>query len=361
MRLRVQAAIASPPGGYRLYAWFDDPQSSKSPASHLPDLTWQPCGRGWAAWLPERPLSDYPDEVAAVIRRYTTPPQPWSVRSREWVWGNRTHIMGVLNVTPDSFSDGGKYDTCDRALIQARQLITSGADLIDIGGESSRPGAAPVDPNEELRRVIPIIEAIRAESNIPISIDTTKAVVLEKAIAAGADILNDISAGRFDPDILPTAARLNIPVMLMHMQGTPRTMQKSPTYTDVVDDVYSHLEERIAAAVKAGIAKQNIAIDLGIGFGKTVEHNLDLLSNCAQFRSLECPIIVGASRKSFIGTILDLPHPSDRVWGTGAACSSSIRAGAHCVRVHDVAPMRDIVRVTDAIANRSFAIRGMLS
>ncbi|MEO1132305.1 MAG: dihydropteroate synthase [Cyanobacteria bacterium J06639_1] len=353
MRLRVQGAIASPPGGYRLYAWFDDPQVAASPTSVWPELEWQPFGLGWAAWLPGETLSDCSPPIVEVIQRYDSPLSPWIVRSRQWTWGKRTIVMGVLNVTPDSFSDGGKYDTRARALTQARHLVASGADLIDIGGESSRPGAASVPPEEELRRVLPAIEAIRAESDIPISIDTTKAMVLEKAIAAGADILNDISAGCFDPDMLAMAAKLGIPVMLMHMQGTPRTMQRSPTYGDVVDDVYAHLEARIEAAMAAGIERTNIAIDLGIGFGKTVNHNLDLINNCVQFRSLGVPIFVGVSRKSFIGAILDRPQPEERLWGTGAACSVAIATGSHGIRVHDVAPMKDISRITDAIVNRT--------
>ncbi|MEM6445883.1 MAG: dihydropteroate synthase [Cyanobacteria bacterium P01_D01_bin.123] len=349
MRLRVHAAIAFPPGGYRLYAWFDDDKATNTPASILPNFEWQSCGRGWMAWLPEHPASQPPDLVTEAIERYQTPPQPWAVRSQSWRWGKRTIVMGVLNVTPDSFSDGGLYDTRDRALQQARHLIAAGADLIDIGGESSRPGSAPVDIEEELRRIVPTIAAIRAESDIPISVDTTKAGVLEKAVTAGADILNDISAGRFDPEMLLVAARLNVPVMLMHLKGTPRTMQRSPTYRDVIDDIYAHLEERIEAAARCGISRKNIAIDPGIGFGKTLEHNLSLLANCTQFRSLGCPIVIGASRKSFIGTILDRPSPQERLWGTGAACSIAIANGADCIRVHDLNQMKDICAIADAI------------
>lgn len=351
MRLRVHAAIASPPGGYCLYAWSDKCPPI-DPTAMLPELTWQPHGLGWLTWVPERPLSERPDRVAEVIQRYQTPLPAWNVRSRTWQWGDRTIVMGVLNVTPDSFSDGGRYDTRERALQQARHLIAAGADLIDIGGESSRPGADAVSVEEELRRVIPAIEVIRAESDIPISIDTTKAGVLEKAVVAGADILNDISAGQFDPQMLATAARLDVPVMLMHLQGTPRTMQRSPAYRDVIDDIYAHLEDRIAAAIQQGIQRSKIAIDFGIGFGKSVEHNLILLDNCVQFRSLGCPLVVGASRKSFIGILLERAGPEERVWGTGAACSAAIAKGADCVRVHDLPQMIDICQVTDAIVRR---------
>jgi dihydropteroate synthase len=257
--------------------------------------------------------------------------------------------MGVLNVTPDSFSDGGQFTTVARAVERGLEMVAAGADILDIGGESSRPGAETVSLAEELERVVPVICALRQRTQVPISVDTTKAEVLREAIAAGADILNDISAGQLDPDILPAAAQLDVPVILMHMQGTPRTMQTDPVYGNVVDEVYTHLDQRIDAAVKAGVKRERIAVDPGIGFGKTLDHNLELIRRCQEFRSLGCPILMGVSRKSFLGKILDRPEPQQRIWGTAAACSMAIAQGADILRVHDVAEMVDVCRVVDGI------------
>ncbi len=255
--------------------------------------------------------------------------------------------MGILNLTPDSFSDGGLFRDREAMQQQVQAMLTAGVDVIDVGGESSRPGAAAVDTATELARVIPAIEYIRALSDIPISVDTTKAAVLKVAIASGADILNDISAARFDPAMLPTAAVLGIPVILMHIQGEPRTMQQNPQYDDVVQDVFEHLQERCAAAQQLGI--ERVAIDPGIGFGKTLDHNLSLLRALPQFQALGYPVLVGVSRKRFIGTILNKTDPQSRDWGTAAACAWAIMQGAQILRVHNVAAIVDVARTLDAL------------
>lgn len=258
--------------------------------------------------------------------------------------------MGVLNVTPDSFSDGGRFLDVDRATAQALAMIEAGADIVDVGGESTRPGAAPVDADEEQRRVTPVIRAIRqAGRGTVISVDTTKATVAEAALDAGAHIVNDISALRFDERMAAVARDSGAGVVLMHMRGTPQTMQQEPAYNDVVGEVRSFLEERIAAAEAAGIGRAQIAVDPGIGFGKTVAHNLALLARLETFRDLGCPMIVGTSRKSFIGRVLGREDPADRVWGTAATVAWAVSHGARVVRVHDVAAMRDVARMTVAL------------
>lgn len=271
------------------------------------------------------------------------------IRDRIFNWGKSTYLMGVLNVTPDSFSDGGKYNSFDSALARARYLIASGADMLDIGGESTRPGAAEISSEEEIDRVLPIIQAIRQESSIPISIDTTKAKVAKEAVAAGADIVNDISGATFDAEMLPLVAKLEVPIVLMHVRGTPQNMQHHTDYRDLIGEVYEFLENRISAATAVGIDRQNIIIDPGIGFAKNYPQNIELIRKISAFRSLQCPILIGVSRKSFIGHILNQPDPERRVWGTGAACCAAISFGADILRVHDVKEMRDICLVADAI------------
>jgi dihydropteroate synthase len=258
----------------------------------------------------------------------------------------RASVMGVLNVTPDSFSDGGNFFDVERAVAHARQLIAAGADIVDVGGESTRPGAPPVSAEEELRRVGPVIDRLPGAT---ISVDTTKAVVAERALAAGARIVNDISAGRFDERMFDVVRDAGAGLVLMHMQGTPQTMQQSPRYDDVVAEVCAFLEERIAAAGRAGIEKSQIAVDPGIGFGKTVQHNLQLLAGLERLRTLGCPVLVGTSRKSFIGHALGRPEPTTRLWGTAATVAWAIARGARIVRVHDVAEMADVARMCDAI------------
>ncbi len=265
--------------------------------------------------------------------------------------GKRTLIMGILNVTPDSFSDGGRFLSVESALARARQLIREGADIIDIGGESTRPGAEPVPTEEELRRVIPVIRAIRQESSVPISIDTYKAAVAQAALEAGANIINDISALRFDPQMARVVADARVPVVLMHMLGTPKTMQQNPVYTDVVREIKGFLAERIVFARAHGIEK--IIIDPGIGFGKTVEHNVEILRRLSELKELGCPILIGTSRKSFIGKLggteeNPLPIP-ERLEGTIASNVIAVLNGAQIVRVHDVAAMKKALAIVDAV------------
>ena len=263
--------------------------------------------------------------------------------------GIRTSVMGILNATPDSFSDGGLFAAQDRALVHAREMAAAGADIIDIGGESTRPGAEPVSEEEELRRIIPLIEGLASELAIPLSVDTYKASVAEKALAAGASIVNDISGLRFSPDMARVVAAYDAAIIIMHIKGTPRNMQQNPVYSDVVGEVRDYLQEGIELAVKAGIDCEKIMIDPGIGFGKTLEHNLALLNRLDEFRRLGRPIVLGTSRKKFIGTVLGIPLPSQRVDGTAATVALGIERGASVVRVHDVARMVQVARMTDAI------------
>ena len=269
--------------------------------------------------------------------------------NRTFNWGERTYLMGILNVTPDSFSDGGKYDRLETALAKAREMISNGVDIIDIGGESTRPNAVVVAVEEELQRVIPVIQQLRKESSIPISIDTTKATVAKEAIAAGADIVNDISAATFDERMLETVAQLNVPIILMHIRGNPKTMQSLTDYQDVVAEVIEFLNEQVNKALACGIDRDKIIIDPGIGFAKKAEQSLELLQRLTEFKALELPILVGVSRKSFMRPILQKDDPKERIWGTAAACYGAIARGADILRVHDVAQMYDVCRVADAI------------
>lgn len=272
-----------------------------------------------------------------------------TIRERSFNWGKRTYLMGVLNVTPDSFSDGGEFYAPTAALAQAQRLVDNGADIIDVGGQSTRPGAAQISLEEELNRVLPVVSALRSVIDIPISVDTTRAYVAQQAVKVGADMVNDISGGTFDPEMLPVVAELRVPMVLMHIRGTPETMQKLTDYQDLVGEIYEFLEQQISAAVAAGIERSHLLIDPGIGFAKTLEQNLELLRQLPRFRRLGVPILVGVSRKSFIGRILNQPDPKSRVWGTAAACCSAIAGSADILRVHDVLELRDVCRVADAI------------
>ena len=265
-----------------------------------------------------------------------------------WSCGEETGIMGIINVTPDSFSDGGKYANVEAAVMRAKQMVSDGADIIDIGGESSRPGAEPITANEECRRVIPVVQALAEQFQIPISVDTYKAKVAREALSAGACVINDITALHGDPNMCQIVADAQAGVILMHMQGVPATMQKAPTYQNVVTEVHAWLTEVASQAVDRGIDSSRIMIDPGIGFGKTFDHNLEILRHLMQFRGIGYPMLVGVSRKKFIGRILDLPV-HQREEGTAATVAWSIINGANVVRVHDVAKMKQVAQVIDTI------------
>lgn len=259
--------------------------------------------------------------------------------------------MGVLNVTPDSFSDGGRFLDGAAALDRAMAMVEQGADCLDIGAESSRPGAAPISEEEELSRLIPVVRAVCARVRVPVSIDTTKAAVAARALDAGAAIINDITALRGDARMADVVARTHAGLVLMHMKGTPATMQHEARYGDVVSEVRTALQERLRAAEAAGIGVERIVLDPGIGFGKNLEHNLTLLARLSELRSLGRPILIGVSRKAFIGTLVNRPV-QDRVMGTAGAVAVAIVNGARLVRVHDIEEMRDVVTVVAAILAR---------
>jgi len=270
------------------------------------------------------------------------------IRGRRFDVGPRAWLMGVLNVTPDSFSDGGLYAEPGRAVDRGLALVAEGADIVDVGGESTRPGSLPVPEAEELRRVVPVVEALRKQTPALISVDTTKSAVARAALEAGADIVNDTSALRFDPAMAGVVARSGAAVVLMHMKGTPLTMQDAPAYDDIVGEIAAFLDDRIRVAEAAGIPRGRIVVDPGIGFGKSFAHNLELLRRQADFHALGRPLLVGFSRKAFLGRILDRP-PDERVEGTIAAAVLSVERGAHILRVHDVGPVARAVRAAEAI------------
>lgn len=268
--------------------------------------------------------------------------------------GHRTCIMGILNVTPDSFSDGGKFFNFQHAINRAKQMVEEGADIIDIGGESSRPNAAPVSAAEEIRRVVPVVEELVKHIDVPISVDTVKAEVARRALDAGAAIINDITALTGDPDMAKVVADYDVPVVLMHMKGTPGTMQNNPSYEDPVGEISAYLRDAITRAEAAGIAREKIIVDPGIGFGKTLGHNYTILKHLKNFEALGVPILMGTSRKSFIRKTLEengREVPMEEIeLGTQATVSASILGGAHIVRVHDVKATATTVRITDNIA-----------
>ncbi len=259
--------------------------------------------------------------------------------------------MGILNVTPDSFSDGGAYRGPDEAAARGAAMAAEGADIIDVGGESTRPGAGSVPADEELARVVPAVRALRERTDALVSVDTMKAVVAREALAAGADIVNDVSALRFDPDMAEVVAAAGAPVVLMHMRGTPATMQSFPAYRDLFGEISAFLAERLEAARAAGIAAERIILDPGIGFGKTAEDNLALIDGLAFLEALDRPVLVGASRKGFIGRTLGL-EPGERLEGSLAAGVLSVARGAHILRVHDVRSTRRAADMADAILSR---------
>lgn len=267
----------------------------------------------------------------------------------EFDFSQRTYLMGILNVTPDSFSDGGLFFNAESAVRQALRMQEEGADIIDIGGESTRPGAEKISVKEEIRRVLPVIEALAKKVRVPISIDTYKSPVAKAAVSAGASIINDISGLRFDPKMARVAARHKVPVVLMHIKGTPEDMQKAPAYRALVPEIIDYLHESIAIAKDAGIPDNMIIIDPGIGFGKTGEHNLEIIRRLNEFEGLAKPILLGPSRKSFIGTLLGGLPATERLEGTAAAVAVGIFNGANIVRVHDVKAMLRVARIADAL------------
>lgn len=284
------------------------------------------------------------------MNSFSRPAFRFRTRDKELRLGARTKVMGILNVTPDSFSDGGLFQERAKAAEQALKMVEDGADLLDVGGESSRPGAQAVSEETELNRVLPVVEEIRGSSDIPISVDTCKASVARAAIEAGADIVNDISALSFDSEMRHVVSRNRVGLILMHMRGTPRTMQKLPASIEIMGEIRKGLEQAIGLARAAGVANDRIMIDPGIGFGKTVQDNLKILNQLSLLHELGFPLLTGASRKSFIGNILGT-GVLDRVFGTAASVAASVMRGAHIVRVHDVREMRQVVDVVDAILN----------
>lgn len=272
------------------------------------------------------------------------------LRGKTLELGRRPLIMGILNVTTDSFSDGGRFADYDRALARAFELISAGADILDVGGESTRPGSDPVPLAVEIERVTPIIRAVRENSDIAISIDTTKSEVAFQALSAGADIINDISSLQFDPGMARVAAESGAPLILMHMLGTPRTMQINPVYESVISEIIEFLEERMRFAARNGVERSQIIIDPGIGFGKTVAHNLHIIRNLDTFSCMDRPILLAVSRKRFIGSVIGRTE-GEREVGTAIANAFGIAAGAHILRVHDVAFHSEAIRMAEAVRN----------
>jgi dihydropteroate synthase len=276
----------------------------------------------------------------------------WQTSRRTFDLANRGVIMGIVNVTPDSFSDGGTFGDTDTAVAHGLRLAAEGAEILDIGGESTRPGAAAVSADEEQRRVLPVIEKLAASTKVAISIDTSKAAVARAALQAGAEIINDVTALQGDPDMTTVAAETGAGVILMHMRGTPRTMQQDPAYENVVTEVADFLRERMAAAIAAGLSKDHIAIDPGIGFGKTVEHNLQLIAGLRTLADLRYPVVLGASRKSFLATAAGCEEMTDRDTSTAALTALGYGLGARLFRVHAVRPNLQALRLAEALAAR---------
>lgn len=274
--------------------------------------------------------------------------QRWQLRSRSLAFGRLPGLMGILNVTPDSFSDGGRFVATSAAVDRALQLVAEGADILDIGGESTRPDSTPVAEAEELRRVIPVLEQLRGQCSVPISIDTSKAAVAQAAIACGAEIINDVSGLEGDPRMVEVATDSGVGVCAMHMQGTPATMQNNPAYDDVVEEIHSYLAQRRDALLAAGIDRQRICLDPGIGFGKTHQHNIVLLAHCHRFHDLGCPLLVGHSRKGFIGKVI-ADKLADRTAGTIGVALALALQGVQLLRVHDVAAVRQGLMLFGAV------------
>lgn len=273
-------------------------------------------------------------------------------RDKELELGRRTRLMGVVNITPDSFYDGGRFFERSKAVERCLQLVESGADIVDLGGESSRPGAEPVTEQEELDRVLPVLQEVRKQVPVPISVDTCKSTVAREALKEGADIVNDVSAFRLDPEMPKVVREWNAAVVLMHMRGTPEVMQEIPPSEDILEEVHADLQTAVSTALENDIPRESVVIDPGIGFGKTVEDNCRILNQLSFLETLDLPVLVGTSRKSFLGTILDIPA-EERIWGSAASVAIAIMRGAHIVRLHDVGEMSQVARVTDAILAES--------
>jgi dihydropteroate synthase len=276
----------------------------------------------------------------------------WRCREREIACGGRTLVMGIVNVTPDSFSDGGSFLDTASAVDQGARLAEEGADVLDVGGESTRPGAAQVPVDDELERVVPVVEQLVKQVDVPVGVDTRKAEVARRALDVGAAIVNDVTAGS-DADMFGVVRETGAGLVLMHMRGDPQTMQDDPRYDDVVTEVRDYLASRIGSAVAAGVPRAQLCVDPGIGFGKNLDHNLAILRAIASFRELRTPVLVGASRKRFIGQLTGVDDPADRIEGTAGAVAWCAAQGVDVVRVHDVLQMRRVVNVVDAIAREA--------
>ncbi|KXS45985.1 MULTISPECIES: dihydropteroate synthase [unclassified Candidatus Frackibacter] len=303
-------------------------------------LKLQPFGLKEIGNLIKKTLANYEDKLKSI-----------SGPGYQFDFGKKTYVMGILNVTPDSFSDGGQFDQLDIAVKHAKEMVANGADIIDIGGESTRPGSDPLPLEDELERVIPAIERLTDEIDVPISIDTYKSKVGRAALEAGAHIINDVTGFKAEPELAKVAAEYGAPVIVMHTQGMPKEMQKNPSYDDLISEILEYLQESINTALEAGLEKNKIIIDPGIGFGKTTDHNLEIMQRLGEFKSLGQPILLGTSRKSMIGNTLNLPV-EERVEGTGATVSIGIANGADIVRVHDVKEMARVAKMTDAMVRR---------
>jgi dihydropteroate synthase len=299
-------------------------------------------------------LDQYPDlqplaqSLREAMKNISKTDYPIRCRKRTFTLGKRTFLMGILNVTPDSFSDGGLYLDPKKAIAHGLKMVEEGADFIDIGGESTRPGSKPVELNEELKRVIPVIKSLVKEVDVPISIDTNKSSVAERAIEAGAEIINDISGLHFDSNLGHVAAKKDVPLILMHIRGTPETMQKDVHYDSLFSEILQYLKESIQRAESAGLDPQQIIVDPGIGFGKTLEDNLLIIKNLSEFRVLGKPLLLGTSRKSFIGKILN-GEANERLEGTLSSIAICVLNGAHIIRCHDVLQAKKAIVVADAI------------
>ncbi len=269
-------------------------------------------------------------------------------RDKKLELGQRTRVMGVVNITPDSFFDGGRFFERSQAVERCLQLVESGADIVDLGGESSRPGAEPVSVQEELERVLPVLQEVRKQVPVLISVDTYKSTVAREALKEGADIVNDVSAFRLDPEMPQVVKEWDAGVVLMHMRGTPQVMQEIPPSQDILEEVQTDLQAAVSKASENGIPEESIIIDPGIGFGKTVEDNCNILNKLSFLESFDLPVLVGTSRKSFLGSILDIPA-QERIWGSAASVAIAIMRGAHIVRLHDVAEMSQVAQITDTI------------